>query len=391
MKNRKPFQILFICLVICLGCMVLFKCTPSVTPVSGGASDTEVSASISGTVSDSVGNTIAGARINLRLEDYLPEARLLKNMMTLRTQADAVSDENGFFFIDSIEKGTYVLSINSGDTFGITNTCVIYSSDDLDLKPVIKPMGMIMGQVSFFYYMPEFMKNTKIEILGSEESARPDTMGFFQIQLPEGKHRLRVSVDSSLFDEMVIDVEVLSSRMKNVGILHLNYLPPPCFGHNCDSFALRGFLDSAGYPEIPVDSVAEWRFNRIIKLNLRDIPLSTSLFVLGQLTGLEEIDLGNTGTADSCRFLWGMWNLKVLRLDSNNITGLSTSISSPHHLLELDISDNKLTSLPQNIVTLTPSEGLDITGNALCNLSPMIGGWADMWSDGWREQQNCGP
>lgn len=369
----------------------LFMRCSTVGPNAGGASDTEVSAKIAGTVTDIKGSAVAGAEVQLRLKDYLPGSRMAKKHLTLYTEGEAVTDANGYFLIDSIEKGSYILSINSGDTAGIVEECNVTKTEEFDLSAVIKPFGMAVGWIDLSYRKPGTASKIKIEVLGSEKMTRPDSTGFFQIVLPEGFHWLRISTDSSYFDELTINVFIIPSQVRNIGVLRLDFIPfSSCMDHRCDSMVLRKFLDEAGHADILVDDVATWDHARIAGLNFRDIPLSVSLAPLGQLNTVREIDLGNTGTADSCWFVHGLWNLQVLYLDNNALTGLYPGIGGVSWLRKLDISGNNLADLPESIIYLSPISGLNLSGNSLCDLSPAITDWIDTWADvGWRDTQEC--
>ncbi|MBN1577482.1 MAG: hypothetical protein JW913_13070 [Chitinispirillaceae bacterium] len=359
-------------------------------PVAGGSSDTEVSARISGIAVDSDSNPVAGAHVQLRPKDYLPSSRLQKPAV-LRTMIDGVTDENGSYIFDSISDGSYILEVTGGDTDGAIAECIMSGAASCTVSTTLKPFGTVIGAIDLSYENNLIRSRAKVEVFGTEHIVHPDSDGWFQLSLPAGRHRLKFSVDSSYFDSLMIYVEVSPSQDQFIGIRRLNYLPyPPCWDYTCDSSALRALLDSAGHPDIPVQQVATCGFRgRIVAINLRNIPIAIPLAPLGALNGVEKLDLGSTGTADSCRFICGLWNLETLLLDSNNLSGLSHAFESAFQIQELNLSNNQLETLPERIYKISPMRGLDLSGNRLCAMSTFITGWADKYDPGWREEQAC--
>jgi hypothetical protein len=52
----------------------------------------------------------------------------------------------------------------------------------------------------------------------------------------------------------------------------------------------------------------------------------------------------------------------------------------------LFLSSNRLTTLPDSIVDLDPSD-LALGDNSLCEVSPALRDWLDLHDDGWDESQ----
>jgi hypothetical protein len=387
-KRKSSFAI--ICSSV-IAVAVLIRCTQS-PPVAGGASDTEVSAQVSGTVTDMFGDPVAGAAVELRLKDYLPEDDIAEIQNGLNTRADGSTDSEGFFLFDSIETGTYTLSITSGDSVGTVLKCIVEKETPVTLDPVVRPYGMVTGWIEVPYEVGALYTHARVALIGSDKMVRPDSTGYFLFPLPQGNHRLRFSVDSSFFDQLTIDVDVFPSQVKNIGVIRLNMLPPPpppCNDPACDSSVLRQFLDEAGHADVAIGEVSTWVNGRIDILNLRGLAISIPLVPLGLLNTVRKIDLGNTGTADSCRFIISMWNLQEVYLDSNAITGISRAFEGAYRIKVLDLSDNLLTTLPDKINILIPDQELDLSGNELCALPPPLAEWADWWDPGWRATQRC--
>ena len=386
----KRSNVLLTIIAVSAGLLIPY-CTQN-SPVAGGASDTEVSARVSGVATDMFGKPVAGASVQLRTKDFLPEQDTVTQMPGKYTKADCSTDSEGYFLLDSLGAGIYNLAIVSGDSVGTIRECIVGDKQSVSVEPVLMPFGLVIGWLQLPYVIPEILARAKVELIGSENKVHPDSMGFFQFPLPEGMHRLKMSVDSSFFDKVTIDVEVVPSQVKNIGMIRLNMLPPPpppCIDGACDSAVLRKFLDDAGHGDISVGDVTTWINGRIESLNLRGLDIRIPLEPLGLLNTVRKLDLGKTGTADSCRFIISMWNLQEVYLDSNNITGISHSFEGAYRIKVLDLSDNRLTMLPEKINYLMPDQKLDLSGNELCYLPPPLAGWADTWNPGWKETQRC--
>lgn len=371
--------------------VLVFNCMRE-SPVAGGASDTEVSAQVSGTVTDVYGTPVSGARVTLRLENYVPDEDTIEPQPGRYTRAEGVTDSEGFYQFDSIDTGTYRVSILQGDSVGTVSECRVGTYEPVQVESVLMPNGMVAGWVALPYEIGMFYSRARIVLVGSEQMERPDSNGFFRFSLPPGAHRLKFSVDSSFFDKVTIDVEVFSSQVKDIGVIRLNMLPPEprtCDDFHCDSAILRNFLDDAGYTDVGLRTVSTWVNGRIESINLRGMDITVPLTPLGMLSTVRKLDLGKTGTTDSCRFIMGLWNLRELYLDSNAITGISRAFEGVYRIKVLDLSNNRLTRLPEKINDLAPDLELDLSGNELCTLPPHLLMWADARSPGWRETQRC--
>ena len=370
---------------------LLLQCVKG--PVAGGSSDTEVSAQISGTVLNIDGNPVSDALVRLRPKDYLPGSRLVKREREAdyRSAVDAVTDEYGTYTLDSISDGSYILEVISGDTAGTVVECEMSNAAACTVSTMLKPFSFIKGTVDFTYENGKAKSGALVEVFGTEHLTYTDSTHWFKLQVPEGMHRLRISSDTTYYDDVILNVEVTASD-KYLGSIQMVYKPlPACLDYVCDSTVLRKFLDDAGHPDITVEQVSTRGGSRsqIVELNLRNIPILIPLAPLGQLSDIEVLDLGNTGTADSCRFIAGLWELEELRLDSNALTGLSHSIEMMTRLRELNLSNNRIEDLPKGIVNLHYLINLDISGNRLCDVSSIIAGWADSLDRDWREGQDC--
>lgn len=360
----------------------LFQCS---TNVAGGASDTEVSATLSGTIFDAGGVVIPHARVRLRPADYRPGTlEMYPSSETVRV-FDGTADSTGAFSIDKVADGEYVLEILSGDTIGAVVPVIVDST--VSVSAVLKPFGTISGNVDMYNH-PGIYGKAKIEFVGTEHVGYPDTVGHFSQMVPYGEQHMRLSADTTVFNEIIVQFYVQPAQISTIGTLRMSAPGLPCYSYSCDSMVLRTLLDDAGYSDTPVEQVSSAMYGRIYKINLRGFSLPVSLAPLAQLNALGFIDLGNTGITDSCRFVMYMWGLEELLLDGNNITGLSQTFEYLAGLRTLDISNNNLSRLPAHIDALKLMK-LNITGNALCDLPPSLVNWANRYSPYWLATQRC--
>jgi len=365
-----------------LSISALMQCTSS---VAGGASDTEVSATLTGTVLDPAGNIIPGALVRLRPKEYLPGTKSEYAFADTVTVFDGTVNEKGIFTVDNVSDGAYVLEIISGDTVGAIIPLHLDSS--VSVTAVLQPFGTVTGNIDMYNH-PGIYDKATLEFYGTEHKGAPDSLGRFALSLPYGDFRMRLSADTAIFDEAVFQFRMQPAQITAIGTLRMSAPGLPCNSYSCDSLVLRTLLDSAGHRDVPVEQVSSMAFNRIFRLNLRGLPMPVPLAPLAQLNGLTFIDIGNTGSKDSCRFVMTMWGLEELHIDSNNITGLSQAFEYLGGLRYLDASANKITRLPARIDALWLTS-LKLDGNSLCDLPEPLALWAERFSPGWRTRQVC--
>lgn len=374
-----------------LGFCVSLTALCTTSQISGGSSDTEVSAQVAGVATDESGNVVANAVVKLHRDDFLPSLLDSQLNETSNISIVGVTDEEGLFAFDSIQDGSYLLEISCGDSAGAISKFDIQNGSRCSLSTVVRPLGTLMGTVSFSYGSYVDITGTRIEAYGLDRTWRPDTNGFFQFSVPQGSYRLKVSVDSVGYLPITVDeVNVTSNGVTPLGPYNLYYEQGDiCWTYSCDSTLVREFLDSSGYEEVMVTDVTEESHGRIISLDLGGMAITIPLDDLGQLNALESINLSNTGTKDSCRFVYGLWKLRILHLEGNELTGLSSAIESLWYLTELYLADNRLSSLPQRIYQMSHLDSLDLSGNRLCFISTYVAAWADEHDPDWRENQQC--
>jgi len=369
-------------LSLAVAALLLFMaCTNN---VAGGSSDTEVSASISGTVQDVSGTGIAGAQIRLRPVTYLPGTIPVRDSLGFHGY-DGFADDNGAFRIDSLARGDYTLEVLSGDSAGVVME--IYVDTAETVRTVIEPLGMVSGKIDMYNH-PDLFGKARIDIYGTEHSFVPDYDGRFSTRLPCGKYRMLMRADTAAVEDIILEFALKPLQLHDFGSIRMMTLSTPCTGYACDSSIVRTFLDNNGYAGTPVESVTVKKLGRIYKLLFRGMTITTPLSPLADLTAVEDIDFGNTGISDSCGFVVNMWNLETLILDSNEIAGISPVIGNFSSLRLLDISYNHLTALPEQMLRIKPFV-LKLEGNGLCSVPETVNEWINRYDPGWHEKQMC--
>jgi Leucine-rich repeat (LRR) protein len=104
--------------------------------------------------------------------------------------------------------------------------------------------------------------------------------------------------------------------------------------------------------------------NEIRNLSSQSLSLISNLFTL---------DLTNNGLTSLPDDMGKVGNLKQLGLKNNDLTSLSESIGDLKNVTHLDLSNNKLKTLPDSIGQMTKLEELDLSNNELETLPDSIG------------------
>ncbi|WP_081336246.1 COR domain-containing protein [Mycobacteroides chelonae] len=89
---------------------------------------------------------------------------------------------------------------------------------------------------------------------------------------------------------------------------------------------------------------------------------------LGNLSSLEELDLGNVGLRELPKTLGELSSLVHLDLNGNQLAHLPDELAKLRSLRSLNVSDNALTQLPANLGELDSLINFNASGNRLTNL-----------------------
>ena len=369
--------------LIVIMALLMSGCGNQMLPLSGGSSDTEVSAKVEGCAVDTNGNPATGAEVRLRPSDYLPESSANPD----NSSRNQLTDSLGIFVFDSVPAGAYSVEISTSDSDGVITNCEVFPQDKKVSLGIctLKPNAVISGHA----ILGSSRSAPVLQIYGIEKTITPDSTGFFTVSIPEGTHCLKISGPEE-YDQLEITFEAFSSEHKYIGWFWLNpKLPPPCNDYSCDSLTVRQILDSCGRQDLPVDSVSVVRNGRIAELHLRGFGKKAGSQLIGRLGFLETLDLGENELETPPFFLNQLWMLQVLKLDRNSFTAIPENIGFLVYLRHLDLSYNNLQILPVSITNLKPFELLDLSNNNLCSLSQFQSSWVTFYDPDWNSSQRC--
>jgi hypothetical protein len=366
------------------------KCT-STTIVAGGASGTEVS----GNVVDSTGKVLIGALVRLRPANYIFDSLNNIDYSVRHSLFDTITNSTGSFTFNNVLPDSYCVDITLNDsiavkTFFSNRQPVTY----LNLPPdTARSVSFIDGNVKIY---GSDSAQCFLQIYGSEYKIQPDSMGYFLMKVPQGKHTMHIGAYNKpdmqnlmLADGVDITFNV-NEMYKNMGTFRFDLPPPyPCDSFSCDSVIMRKALDDMGLSTITVNSVCTVRDGRIVGVSLRGIKIYKLSQEIQSLTELTDLDLGLTGIRDVLPSIGKLTKLSALRLDSNNINYLPLDIVNLNSLKYLNLAANKLSSFPMYMNKLTPTGLLDLSGNKLCSIDPVSAFWATIYDPDWNVTQQC--
>jgi hypothetical protein len=367
----------------------LLSCGIAPIQNAGGSSDTEISAkTFMGAVVDSNGKAIPNADVWLNLLGFNDSMVTGPDNKTGGNPNGpvAMTDASGVFRIIDVKTGKYSIEVNSGDSLAVFFYCSMDSGDSLKKFPpdTLRPMVIITGTI-----VPNGSDNTVIMIDGLTRHIQIDSSGRFQTKVPYGKHNLKFSSHGQAQKRNVSLPYLAPGTVQDIGCIDPSPSYPrplPCEDSACDASAIRLLLSDCGLDSVAVESVATFNNGRIAGIDLRHRKLHMISMEIARLTRLEALDLGDNQLRSPFRVLSQCTSLKVLRLDSNNLAFLPDDIGSMSNLVELDLSNNEITSLPISCIGLAPAE-LNLDNNRLMGISGAAAEWADTYAPNWRATQ----
>jgi hypothetical protein len=368
--------------------LLFFNCTSSGNiNLAGGASDLEISACvIDGKAVDAYGNVLIGARVIMRPSDYLSGDSTTEG--SLRKFADAVTDTSGHFKIDSVDTGCYSIEINFNDSIGTVSYVAISHDDRIrSLETVnLLPLATISGNIDIINDSLN-VNYSYLKVVGLERNIKTDSTGYYSVRVPSGKHHLFFQNDSS---ELIIQLGPGEPKTVDIRIRD-NRRPNEPFAN--DSTILRMLLDSLKIPQSAFDSVCSFEYGKLMKLDLskrglRHLPMYLIRFPRLRQLYLNDNQLGDTFNLPPDYFR----GLERLDLKNNNFLKISNSISALDCLQFLDLSYNKLTTLP-SLITRLRLYTFDISNNTIDTtlLSAEQISWLNTNDPDWSTTQNKTP
>ena len=369
--------------------------------IAGGGSDTEVgSRKVAGVVVDSSGTPVSGAIVRLRPSNYIADSLVDSGYVQSHSLMDMVAGADGSFTFDSVRPDTYCIDISHNDSIGVLCSFQVMQSDSMVQLPTV-----VASELSFVDGSVKIYGNDSsvcyLQVYGTDYTAQPDPSGYFMMKIPSGKHTLYFgayekgdSLRAASVDKVDLSFEV-EEKYHRVGEI---YLKSPgldqCGDFPCDSIIMRAALDEMGLVDIDVRTVCEIQNNRIVGIILRGFTIGKISIEVKKLSELRTLDLGVTGIETVLPDVGTITKLEILRLDSNRLTFLPSSVAYMQNLRVLDVRNNKISTLPADISGLKPSVLLDLSGNRLCDpvgmsSDTLAAQWADQYDPDWRQLQVC--
>jgi Leucine-rich repeat (LRR) protein len=365
--------------------LLIVNCTSSGNiDLAGGASDLEISACvIDGKAADVYGNVLIGASVTLRPSNYVSGDSISDGL--LKKVANAVTDTFGNFKIDSIDTGSYSIEINFNDSIGTMSYIDISQGDRFKSLATVNllPLATISGSIDISQDSLD-VNYCYIKVIGLERNVKSDSTGFYSVRVPSGRHHLFFQKDSS---ELIIQLGPGEPKTVDIRISD-NRRPNEQFAN--DSTILRVLLDSLDISQSAFDSVSRFDNGKLVMLDLSKRGLQRIAIHLIRFPRLRQLYLNDNELGDTFNlppdFLRG---LEKLDLKNNNIIKISNNISSLDCLQFLDLSYNKLSTLPLSIARLRLYT-FDISYNTIdsASLSEEQIQWLNTNDPDWSSTQN---
>jgi hypothetical protein len=187
--KQKTLLLLFI--------VILFSCT-GLTPVSGTGSETDTGCVIVGLIKNADSLPVSGADIILHDQRIVSIAALskTKNANSLICHATTKTDSNGFFRIDSVAAGNFLIEINDHDSSGGILPVQIIPKDTLkSANGALLHFGTIVGHLDT---LVDNSGNTKVIIPELNRAVTIDSLGSFILPaMPVWNYHVRVTRNDS--------------------------------------------------------------------------------------------------------------------------------------------------------------------------------------------------
>lgn len=183
----------FLCLV-----SFLLSCSSLNDNIAGTASETDTGCTLAGLIQYSDSSAVSDADVVLYDQLVLKRVTLSKRLaQSLVRSGSTKTNINGFFRIDSVDTGHFLVEINDHDTLGAVLPMQILPSDTLiEVTGTLHHLGTIIGRIDTTQltgltgtvYLPEIGRRVEI-----------DSLGYFAISnLPVWNYYLRLAVGDSI-------------------------------------------------------------------------------------------------------------------------------------------------------------------------------------------------
>ena len=179
-------------LLLLLSTLLWFSCSTPEDPVSGGPGS-ETTNGIVAQIFDSKGNPAAKAGVALRHVNYAPDSASLFEEVII---PDLFTDSLGFVTIDSIDDGSYRITVEQNGEMLSRETKF---KDSLDLGEMhLKKTGSFKGSIA----LPSKSKFGWVGIYGLDILAKTDSLGNFALpELPPADDTLSLYIRNESFTD----------------------------------------------------------------------------------------------------------------------------------------------------------------------------------------------
>jgi hypothetical protein len=380
------------------------------------------------------GNPVAGALVRVRQNGYLSIDS--KNAPAF----DTVTDNRGYFYIDTMPPDSYTVEINKNGETGALRQFVLGGADTTPVllpQITLMPTGTITGRINL--PLSDDTVRPRVALYNVEYMQKTSFVQDFSFGgIPSGVYNLRIEPypGSRLIVELY-DIHVFSDSTTDIGQLNMIIQPLfcGCTSAACDSSAVRRILDANGLHGLPVAAVVRARdgAGRITSLDLSGRSLNSLTKEIGALTRLEKLDVSANHLRDVPEQIGYLRSLEELHLDSNILSDLPAELTYLSLLrvltlrkndlvrltaaicrMNLSVIDagvnridtvyfaenmfpsldtirldgNNLQSLPMAMVYLSP-DAVNVRGNRLCAPSSVLADWLTSYDSSWAESQHC--
>jgi hypothetical protein len=207
------------CNIILFSIAMLLRCAAGPNSVAGGTSTTGNGVISGRAVYASTNAPISGAQVRVRPELYLADTIAHDSLSTL----DGTTDSSGFFSIDSVDTGRYIVEINDRDSFSLRSACTITAAqpirnlDTVRLEAAASVAGSIIAtNIDTIAPHDQFtVRITGLERLTTTDSI---TTSFFIGGLPAGDFVLWIHYFEHVNDRQFV-FSVAAGENKNIGTL----------------------------------------------------------------------------------------------------------------------------------------------------------------------------
>ena len=151
-----------------------------------------------------------------------------------------------------------------------------------------------------------------------------------------------------------------------------------CDDFTLDSSRVRLLLNENGWNDVPLMNVITVENGNIVGIDLSPAARGGPL---------QKRNVQATGTLVLSDNLVYLKYLRSLNLSGNRLDSLPALLGEFCHLRRLDLSGNNLEQLPGYMTAFRVLDSLDLSGNRLAELPSDLEQWADLYDSGWQEVQ----